>query len=454
MLSLKEWKSNQIKKEGKGTMKRIGRNLLFAIAMIFTLSMVAPEVVPITTATTVEAASVKLNYSKLTLYKGQKKQLKLKGTKKKAKWSSSKKSVVSVDKKGKITAKKKGTAVITAKIGKKNYKCKVTVKVKAAVKKPTNTKPIKKPNISVKSISLDKSEVTLKIGEQQKLRVGIVPENATINQKIKWTTSNKNIASVNDGVITALDEGTVIITAQIDKCKAECKVVIKDPIESISCSDIELYRGFSQEIKVIGMPGNVILTKNISISSDNSEIVSIHGNKIAASGVGECNLTIKYRNITTACKITVLKNKEDLIKEENQNYEEKIERINSNANSEIASYKNKINTLKRQGYYTGTDSEYRSKKQSLNKEISSLNMEISSLEGSSSPANKARLAELKSQLSKKKDELDKLNTLYSNKKSIESYENNIEFLENDRKSDLAAAQKKHNDRIEEINALY
>ena len=40
-------------------MKRIGKNLLFAIAMIFTLSMVAPEVVPITTATTVEAASVK-----------------------------------------------------------------------------------------------------------------------------------------------------------------------------------------------------------------------------------------------------------------------------------------------------------------------------------------------------------------------------------------------------------
>ena len=40
-------------------MKRIGKKLLFAITMIFTLSMVAPEVVPITTATTVEAASVK-----------------------------------------------------------------------------------------------------------------------------------------------------------------------------------------------------------------------------------------------------------------------------------------------------------------------------------------------------------------------------------------------------------
>ena len=171
-------------------MKRIGKKLLFAITMVFTLSMVAPEVVPITTATTVEAASVKLNYKKLTLYKGQKKQLKIKGTKKKVKWSSNKKTVVSVDKKGKITAKKKGTAVITAKVGKKRYKCRVTVKVKAAAKKPTNINPVKKPSISVKCISLDKTEINLKIGEQQKLRVSILPENTTINQKIKWTTSN------------------------------------------------------------------------------------------------------------------------------------------------------------------------------------------------------------------------------------------------------------------------
>ena len=435
-------------------MKRIGKKLLFAITMVFTLSMVAPEVVPITTATTVEAASVKLNYKKLTLYKGQKKQLKIKGTKKKVKWSSNKKTVVSVDKKGKITAKKKGTAVITAKVGKKRYKCRVTVKVKAAAKKPTNINPVKKPSISVKCISLDKTEINLKIGEQQKLRVSILPENTTINQKIKWTTSNENIASVNDGMITALDEGTVIITAQIDKCKAECKVVIKDPIESINCSNIELYRGFSQKIKVIGMPGNVILTKNISISSDNSEIVSIHENKITASGVGECNLTVKYRNITTTCKITVLKNKEDLIEEENQNYEEKIERINSNADSDITSYQNKIKALKRQGYYTGTDSEYRSKRQSLNKDITTLQNEIAALEGTSSAAGRARLEELKAQLSKKQDELDRLNTLYDNKKSIERYEDSIEFLENDRKSDLAAAQKKHKEKIEEINALY
>ena len=77
---------------------------------------------------TVQAASkVKLNKSKVTLVPGQKLKLKISGTKTKAKWSSSKKSVATVDSKGQITAKKKGNCYIVAKIGKKQYKCKVTV---------------------------------------------------------------------------------------------------------------------------------------------------------------------------------------------------------------------------------------------------------------------------------------------------------------------------------------
>lgn len=71
-----------------------------------------------------------LKDGKLALKKGKSRKLKavLSGVKGKVKWSSSKKKVVSVDKKGKIKAKKKGTAYITAKVGKHKVKIKVVVR--------------------------------------------------------------------------------------------------------------------------------------------------------------------------------------------------------------------------------------------------------------------------------------------------------------------------------------
>lgn len=70
---------------------------------------------------------IRISSKSMKLYPGQSRTVKLKGTTKKPKWSSSKKSVATVSKKGKIKAKKQGNAVITAKLGKKKYKCKVKV---------------------------------------------------------------------------------------------------------------------------------------------------------------------------------------------------------------------------------------------------------------------------------------------------------------------------------------
>lgn len=73
----------------------------------------------------------KLNNSRLSVYTKTSKQLKLKGTSRKVTWSSSAPSVVSVNKKGKITARRTGKATITAKVNGVKYKCKVTVKARS-----------------------------------------------------------------------------------------------------------------------------------------------------------------------------------------------------------------------------------------------------------------------------------------------------------------------------------
>ena len=83
------------------------------------------------------AAKPKLSKTKLTLTVGKTAKLKVKNYKGTVKWSSNKKKVAAVSKKGVVTAKKKGTAVITAKAGKKKLKCKVTVKVAANKKTQT-----------------------------------------------------------------------------------------------------------------------------------------------------------------------------------------------------------------------------------------------------------------------------------------------------------------------------
>lgn len=74
---------------------------------------------------------VTLNKTKVTLAVGKSVQLKLKNAPKgkTIKWSSNKKAIASVTKKGMVTAKKAGTAKITAALGKKKYTC--TVKVSA-----------------------------------------------------------------------------------------------------------------------------------------------------------------------------------------------------------------------------------------------------------------------------------------------------------------------------------
>ncbi len=74
------------------------------------------------------ASSPKLNKTKLTLIVKKSATLKVTNSKKSVTWSSSNPKVASVSRKGKVTAKKKGTATITAKTGKKKLKCKVTVK--------------------------------------------------------------------------------------------------------------------------------------------------------------------------------------------------------------------------------------------------------------------------------------------------------------------------------------
>ena len=205
-------------KNGQKCFKRIGVLLTTFLLIVMCLAV---------DTTTVSAAKIKLSKTKITLTQGKKYQLKVKGTKKKAKWSSTKKSVATVNKKGVVTAKKKGTAYIKAKVGKKTYKCKVTVKSKKTPEKPAPTPstapivPPSEPTIAPpapttppaaptvtpsKTPVLSATSLNMRKGEYYQLSVQD-PKYVPV-----WTSSNKNVAEVDSkGKVHTINVGTAEI---------------------------------------------------------------------------------------------------------------------------------------------------------------------------------------------------------------------------------------------------
>ena len=119
--------------------KKTTKLLVVSLSMAMTASLLAP-------AKPAEAAKVKFNVKKLALTVGKKKTLKLKNTKKKAKWSiKSGKDKIKLQKKKKtsvvVLAKKAGNAKVMAKIGKKKYICVVVVKAAANQSNNADTQP-------------------------------------------------------------------------------------------------------------------------------------------------------------------------------------------------------------------------------------------------------------------------------------------------------------------------
>ena len=86
-----------------------------------------------------------------------------------------------------------------------------------------------RPRIEVTSVSLNKTTVNMKVGEQVSLQATILPEDAD-NKALNWSSSNTNVATVDQsGQVTAITPGAVTITAtsvsDTDK-QASCQVTV------------------------------------------------------------------------------------------------------------------------------------------------------------------------------------------------------------------------------------
>ena len=213
-------------------------------------------------------------------------------------WKSSDESIAIVDSQGNVTGKRPGTAEIKAISNDGGYvsTCKVTV---MSISK------------ELKSISLNKTSLTLEVGKEETLSVIFDPTYAE-NQKVTWKSSNERVAIVEKGVITAIKPGTAEIKVISDEGEKEaiCELtVISLPIESISFEKESqtVYIGSTTTLKTISTPQDSAINNPIWTSSDES-VATIKNGILSAIKEGTTVITVanEDESIKASTTITVV----------------------------------------------------------------------------------------------------------------------------------------------------
>ena len=160
--------------------------------------------------------------------------------------------------------------------------------------------------IDVKNISLNKTSVELNVGETVDLVATITPSDAT-NKNISWSSSDNNIATVENGKITAKNPGSVTIEARSNNnITATCKVNVISKVESITIDkeSYNLVKGKYLVISPVIKPDNAS-NKEYTIISDNENVVKIVDGKLYGENVGEATITYTTKDSNKTAKVTI-----------------------------------------------------------------------------------------------------------------------------------------------------
>lgn len=195
---------------------------------------------------------------------------------KNVRWESSNEKVATVEN-GIVTCKGYGTAEISATTEDGGFTavCKVTAERKEIL--PT-------------SITLDKADVTMNVGETTKLKADVWPTDAD-NKSVIWNSDNEDIAKVSsDGVVTAVKAGKtkVYATTQANNLKAECEITVLQPVTGIEMDKASIsftYIGETVQLTAKLLPEDAS-NQNVTWESSDTKVAIVSKGKVVCTGFG------------------------------------------------------------------------------------------------------------------------------------------------------------------------
>lgn len=239
--------------------------------------------------------------------------------------------VATVNAEGVVTAVAEGTATITVTTedGAKSDTCEVTVKRSDV------------SDVDVESVTLDKTALELITGNTGELVATVLPENAT-NKNVTWSTSDADVATVEDGVVTAVAEGsaTITVTTENGAKTATCEVTVKNGSTlTIEPTEMELFLDSDPAEITATVESLDGKTREVTWTSDNEEVVTVaaaEGNSLKALVTPEGEGTATVTAVTAdggkaECAVTVIERKNAFGGLEGPNYVYKLDMKNATA---------------------------------------------------------------------------------------------------------------------------
>lgn len=169
------------------------------------------------------------------------------------------------------------------------------------------------------SIALDITDIQFSsIGESKTIKAKVTPSDS----KVSWSSSDKSVADVSNGKVTAKGYGKAVITAQANGKKAKCNVTVSQKSskpdiiyskEIITNKTLSITKGKSYTLKATGVSGN----NKITWSASNKKIATVSSSgKVKAVKEGTVTITakttdgvkasVKFKVINKAVKVSKL----------------------------------------------------------------------------------------------------------------------------------------------------
>ena len=160
---------------------------------------------------------------------------------------------------------------------------------------------------------MEKTNETIEKGKIVQLNASINPNDTTEDKTLEWTSSNTNVATVDEnGKVKAVGGGDTTITVKSKNGKeAKCQIHVLSHIDSVTLNkkELKVEKTNSETLQATINPSDATDDKTLTWKSEDENIAKVDGNgKVTGVGTGTTNITVTTSNGKSAtCKVTVVK---------------------------------------------------------------------------------------------------------------------------------------------------